>query len=128
LPARRCEAGRPDQAVDLEALTAGDQRSLAMAPELEVFAAVVVDFVGAIDEHAVGHEQVEVHVEIDQAPDRCTNVVTPVRGARRPRWRAIRRCQAPGWIVASRTAASLGPGVTQRFDEDSVKSPENSAR
>src|SRR5262249_41954422 len=43
LPARRCEAGRPDQAVDLEALTAGDQRSLAMAPELEVFAAVVVD-------------------------------------------------------------------------------------
>jgi hypothetical protein len=45
-------------------------------------------------EDAVGDEEVEVNVEIDQAAERWTKVMAPVCGAARWRARARRRCQA----------------------------------
>jgi hypothetical protein len=44
-----------------------------------------------LGEDVVRDEQVNVHVQVDQAVKRCTNVIAPVLGAMMPRARATRR-------------------------------------
>jgi hypothetical protein len=47
------------------------------------------------DEHAVGHDEMEVNVYVHQTPEAPHELTAPVSGVRIPRLRATRRCHAP---------------------------------